>query len=70
MAGRDVKAWRWFLNGREIVVEISNTAMELRDEHLSERVAEARRTQGRSEVERMLDWDVPLDVVSLTTEDE
>jgi hypothetical protein len=70
LAGRDAVAWRWFLNGREVMVEISNTAMEISDEHLSERVRDARRSQGRSEIERMFDWEVPLDVVSLNTDSE
>lgn len=70
LAGKDATAWRWFLNGHEVMVEISNTAMELSDAHLSERVANARRSQGHSEVERMLDWDVPLDRVMLYTDSE
>jgi hypothetical protein len=70
LTGKDATAWRWFLNGREVMVEIANTAMEIPDEQLSDRVAEARRSQGRSEVERMLDWDVPLDHVMLYTDSE
>lgn len=69
-AGRDVTAWRWIMNGREVVVEIAETAMALPDEGLSERVAKARQTKGESEVERMLDWDVPLDRVTLYTDSE
>jgi hypothetical protein len=70
LAGRDATAWRWFLNGNEVMVEISNTAMEINNEHLSERVAEAKRSQGRSEIERMLDWDVPNPHVELDTDSE
>jgi hypothetical protein len=69
LAGRDSTAWRWFLNGREVMVEISGTAMECSDDALSPRVADARRTQGRSEVERMYDWDVPNPHVILNTDE-
>lgn len=68
--GRDVTCWRWFLNGHEIVVEITGTAMEAEESALSPRVAEARRTFGESEVLRMLEWDIPNPRVVLSTDDD
>ena len=72
LPGRDVIAWKWNINGHEVVVEISQTAYEISGDPdaLSERVANAIRSQGRSEVERMLDWDVPNDRILLTTDSE
>lgn len=68
--GRDVIGWRWTLNGYSVLVEISQTAYECVPDALTDRVRKAIETQGRSEIERMLDWDVPTDHVLLTTDDE
>ena len=70
LPGRDVIAWRWIINGHEVVVEIAQTAYEIEEEALSDSVLDAKHTQGRSEVERMMDWDVPNPLVTLTTDDE
>jgi hypothetical protein len=68
-AGRDVTAWRWFVSGHEVIVEISGTAMEADGLYLSDRVLDAKATMGASEIRRMIDWDVPNPLVSLSTDD-
>jgi hypothetical protein len=70
LAGKDATAWRWFLNGHEVMVSISNTAMESANDGLSERVVDAKVSKGLSEVRRMFDWDVPNPHVELDTGSE
>lgn len=67
--GRDSQAWRWFLNGREVIVEVTGTAMEADLDTLPPRTADAIRTRGESEIRRMLDWEIPDPHVSLSTVD-
>lgn len=68
--GRDVIAYKWFVNGFEVMVEISRTAYEADSEGMSERVRKAKETRGRSEIERMADWDVPNPSILLTTDSD
>ena len=70
LAGCDSTAWRWFLNGHEVMIEISDSAMEADLHELPLRVSSARKTRGESEVIRMLDWDVPNDHVILFSDTE
>ena len=67
--GRDSQAWRWFLNGQEVIVEITNTALEVDRDALPERTRVAIETQGFSEIERMLDWAIPNPHIVLSTVD-
>jgi hypothetical protein len=58
--GRDAVGWVWELtagDGRSerVLVEVSGTAMAVASEYLPEETAAARQTQGRSEVERLLE---------------
>ena len=67
--GRDSQAWRWFVNGQEVIVEVTNTALEVDRDALPERTRAAIETQGMSEIERMLDWEIVNPHITLTTED-
>jgi hypothetical protein len=44
---------------RQVLVAINDAAMDRDRKTLSERIDLARRTSGRSEVERVLDWSMP-----------
>jgi hypothetical protein len=64
LAHHQAVSWLWPLlsdgdQPRQVLVEISDSAMDRDREALSERVDLARRTSGRSEVERVLDWPDP-----------
>jgi hypothetical protein len=67
--GRDTKAWRWFLNGQEVIVEVTGTAMEADPDALPERTRDAIATSGESEILRMREWAIPNPHIVLTTED-
>lgn len=69
LPGRDATAWRWILQGHTVIVEISDTAMQVDPRTLPPRTREARRTRGESEVLSMLDWDVPNDYITLSTDE-
>lgn len=64
--GYDGRVWRWrvcketdTVDQRQVLVGISGTVLSTAVQVLPERVAAARRTRGRSEVEMMLDWPEP-----------
>jgi hypothetical protein len=60
--GADATIWRWELadesgQRRNVLVKISGTAMVTQDAH--SRLENARRSDGQTEVHRVLDWDEP-----------
>lgn len=70
--GRDAVGWLWFLERddgatRRVLVEVSGTAMATADEYLPSETGEARRSRGRSEIEKVLEDDEPPRRISLGT---
>jgi hypothetical protein len=69
--GYDGRVWRWEIRSedgedvRGIVVRISGTAMSMGRDALPPRIADARDTYGRTEIERILDWPEPPDELSI-----
>jgi hypothetical protein len=64
LAHHQAASWVWPLlsdadQPRQVLVAISDSAMDSGREALSGRIDLARRTSGRSEVERVLDWPEP-----------
>jgi hypothetical protein len=69
--GKDAVSWVWeiYRDGEavRVLVEVSGTAMAVADEYLPDETARARATSGRSEIEKVLDLDVPPRRISLGT---
>lgn len=69
--GRDSTVWVWELyrddQSRRVVVEVSGTAMAVADEFLPAVTAEAKQTNGRSEIEKILEQPEPPRRISLGT---
>jgi hypothetical protein len=64
LAPNAATSWVWLLisvddQRRQVLVAISDSAMDREREALSDRIDLARRTSGRSEIERVLDWPEP-----------
>jgi hypothetical protein len=64
LARQDAMSWIWPLLSEDdqptqVLVAITEAAMARRGEALSDRISLARRTSGRSEVERVLGWPEP-----------
>jgi hypothetical protein len=64
--GLDGRVWQWQLvadhdadDRRFVLVQISGSALAMGQEALPSDAARARDTQGRSEVEKVLDWPEP-----------
>lgn len=73
--GYDGWVWRWRLRHdldpkrrESIIVRISGTAMSMADEVLPPRVAVARETEGRSEIEQVLGWPIPPDEIRVDSQ--
>jgi hypothetical protein len=69
--GRDASGWVWEIyregESRRVIVEISGTAMSIADEFLPDITVQAKRTQGRSEIEKVLEDSDPPRRISLGT---
>jgi hypothetical protein len=69
--GRDVVGWAWELHRgyeiRRVVVEVSGTAIAVAPETLPEETRLARETQGRSEIERLVETQDPPARIRLGT---
>jgi hypothetical protein len=69
--GKDAVGWIWEIyrddESRRVRVDVSGTAMAIADEFLPMETAEARRTHGRSEVEKILEAPNPPRRISLGT---
>jgi hypothetical protein len=69
--GRDATAWIWEVyqhdESRRVIVEVSGTAMAVAAEYLPRETAEARATEGRSEVEKVLQLVEPPRRITLGT---
>jgi hypothetical protein len=74
-AGYDGRIWQWRLQPashpdegeRTITVRISGTALAMGSETLPRRIQLARSSAGQSEVEQVLDWQVPPDVLDISS---
>lgn len=71
--GTDATIWEWLLKSedgaeRSVLVQISGTAMATDDVH--SRVANARESEGQTEVHRVLDWDDPPFEIRLDSRSE
>lgn len=73
-AGLDATVWRWQLTNedggesRTVLVKITGTAMMAED--VPFRVDHARRSDGQTEVSRVLDWDEPPDEIAFGSASE
>jgi hypothetical protein len=71
--GFDAVTWRWVLRNRSdkdeisVLVAVSGTAAASAAESLPDATAEAIRTQGRSEIEKVLDSPEPPRLIELDT---
>lgn len=72
--GLDATVWRWQLTNedggesRTVLVKITGTAMMAED--VPVRVDQARRSDGQTEVSRVLDWDAPPDEIAFGSASE
>lgn len=71
--GADATVWRWQLideqrESRTVLVKITGTAMAAQDVHF--RLDHARRSEGQTEVSRVLDWDEPPEEIAFGSASE